>query len=633
MLLVVLVVAVVIAAVIVWRRRSQAAAPMPTLHERVAWVDPHARERDALAREMVALGLVGDGTSEYERLSRLSGREQPWSELVAAADRVKLDAARDVLAADPDDDAILPMRAAAAFCVVDDVAADNLERAASALVLDPPPMADSASIEDQLQPIEKLFESLERNSVAWAATNALLLQAMAPDSGDALARSMLGLAGVPENIALAGGDVLTYLATGAPHDLALTVGEFASHAIQNLVPTASAVASPETLFEGLHHAVSGVLDAKGSLVGELVSHGSFGSAISAYLQSEVLHGGEFFVQQAAQAPEIHDAAGHLIGAADLTGSALHGLAGHLPVVTLVLSTVHEIRVRRDHDASVGDSVANVAIDVFGVGTGIAAAAIAGSVLGLHGGPLILVTAPGAMAGKVVSNVVKKKRLEKAMAEFVRVREIYDGQFPALVAGFSSSVHDTVAVQNAEYRRTIGAPPHLQDVAAHEVGDLVRDLSAATARYAERTEALLRAVQGALPQPELESARQRLEAAEAARARCDRELESGDPKTALTSLVDAALPFAPSWRPSNEYRASCVASAEALGDLSGNHRKEVARWAVRATERFERSKTAITTTVESAAKTCIAEIQSAAAPVEAAFAVVDRERTRLGLAPG
>jgi hypothetical protein len=561
----------------------------------------------------------------------LSRREQLWSELAAAADRVKLEAAREILAAGPDEDAILPVRGAAALCVIDEVAAGNLEHAARALVVDPPPVTDDASIEDDLRGLETLFERLERNSVAWAATNALLLQALPSD--DSLAQSMLGLAAVPDHIALAGNDVLTYLHTGAPDDAALSVNEFASHAVHHVVPTGAPDATlPETLLEQMHHSVSGLLDFKGSLVTQLLAHSGPGGAITAYLKGEASHGAQFFLQQAGESPHIHDAAGHLLEAGQLTGSALHGLAGHVPVVTLVLSTVHEIRVRRDHDASVGESVANVAVDVFGVGTGIAAAAVAGGAIGVHGGPLILLTAPGAMAGKLVSNVVKKKRLEKATAEFVRVRDVYDGQFSTLVAVFSSSVRGTVAAQNTKYRGAVGEPPQLRDTAHSELDALVRSLRAATAHYAGRTGALLRAVQRALPPGHVESARQRLEATEAALARCDAELETGSSSAALSSLVDAPLPFVPAWQPSNEYRATCVASAEALGELSGRHREQVAAWAGRATERFERTKAAITTGVERAAQTCTEEIEAAAAPVEAAFAVVERERARLGLAP-
>ena len=62
------------------------------------------------------------------------------------------------------------------------------------------------------------------------------------------------------------------------------------------------------------------------------------------------------------------------------------------------------------------------------------AAGAGALLGIHGGPLVLLTVPGAVVGRLAANGIRKRRIGKLVDQY----NILRGQYEQELVGLSGS---------------------------------------------------------------------------------------------------------------------------------------------------------------------------------------------------
>lgn len=100
------------------------------------------------------------------------------------------------------------------------------------------------------------------------------------------------------------------------------------------------------------------------------------------------------------------------------------ISGHIPVVTIALSSFREIQLLSKNKTSILYSIKNVALDVTGTGVGAAGGAKIGAITGATiGGPVggivggIVGAIAGGIAGRAATNKIKRRPLEKAIDEY------------------------------------------------------------------------------------------------------------------------------------------------------------------------------------------------------------------------
>jgi hypothetical protein len=570
---------------------------------------------------------VGSSANGY-----LAEREDAWTQLHHAANTLKLQAAQALVASNGVD-AGLPVRAAVALSVVDDRATAGLAQAAGELLPADTSSAPADTVDAAVNRVGVLFATLERNSVAWAGASALLMAAITPAGAGAQAwsDSMLGLGAVPEHLARAGADLFAYVHGAFPADLGAAAHEFASQTIQNITPNTSHVVQPhDTLFTGLYHIVTSF---EHSLEGHLIMNADEGAALAAYLKGNAWDAGKVFAHRAAESPHVHDALGQLTHAGTAT---IHGVLGHLPVFTLVFSTIREVQDRRNHDTTVTQGVQNVLIDFAAVTAGIGAGAAVGGAMGLHGLALAPITVPfGALAGAGAAKIrhsQKKKRLEVAVANYMAVYDQYQKESLTLANSLSASLQREIATQRSQLQRTLKAPTPLDGAARDKLRKLVGELHDATARYIAQSSSLLAGVETVTSGTDgaaMAIAYTRFTKAADRLAECESDMRAGSNLKAFSALVAAPLPISEAWAPSEAYLAACVSAATGVRDLANDHRRTLSTWLVDTNDRFTRCKATIEAASENAITTYRRGIDAATAPVAAAASAVEAARAALG----
>lgn len=109
---------------------------------------------------------------------------------------------------------------------------------------------------------------------------------------------------------------------------------------------------------------------------------------------------------------------------DLTDVTDIDITGHIPVITVALSSFREIQLLSDDKTDYLTSIKNISLDVAGTGIGALAGAKGGAVTGtMIGGPLggaigaFIGAIAGGIGGRMASNALKQKPLKDAIEDY------------------------------------------------------------------------------------------------------------------------------------------------------------------------------------------------------------------------
>lgn len=127
---------------------------------------------------------------------------------------------------------------------------------------------------------------------------------------------------------------------------------------------------------------------------------------------------------------LHDIGGEMASAAEsctsvgeLTSATDFDISGHVPVITIALSSFREFKLLSSDKTNFISSLKNISLDAAGAGVGAAAGAKAGAVAGSMFGPIGAIVGGaigavgGAMGGRAITNKVKKRPLKKAIEAY------------------------------------------------------------------------------------------------------------------------------------------------------------------------------------------------------------------------
>ncbi len=193
--------------------------------------------------------------------------------------------------------------------------------------------------------------------------------------------------------------------------------------------------------------------------------------------------------------------------------------------------------------------------------------------GLH--PGIIVTVPGAIAGKVLTSAYKKRRYERALADFEMARSEHDTTTDSLLTAFESSVTDLLVQGRGRCQEL--APPPTDDLGWVEASPAIGALRDAIATYREQTASLLDTAAPTLDPTALNAVRDMLRHTDIALAHFRTHHTIGNPRAALHALIDINLPLDPRWRPALELIHTTAATATTLRELADRRRAWHAAW--------------------------------------------------------
>lgn len=146
---------------------------------------------------------------------------------------------------------------------------------------------------------------------------------------------------------------------------------------------------------------------------------------------------------------LHDIGGEMASAAEsctsvgeLTSATDFDITGHVPVVTIALSSFREFKLLSSDKTNFISSLKNISLDAAGAGVGAAAGAKAGAVAGSFFGPIGTIiggaigAVVGAMGGRAITNKVKMIPLNNAI-------EAYETNYHAMKRETESSSKNTL----------------------------------------------------------------------------------------------------------------------------------------------------------------------------------------------
>jgi len=546
-----------------------------------------------------------------------------WTALASAAEVVKRNAASALRDPSTSHDAADPVRAAAAILCLDDVAANNLAQVIKHAIPKPRAATDSGNVDDQLSVTDQLLDALDRNAAVLSGIDGVLvplLSATGPGLDAGLAKGMAQLTPVPAEL------------TQALHDV---IG-FAHHPLTGITPAG--------MIEGFIHYV------EHSIVGTLFAAGDDAPLDALYLAKFLGKDvGSTYLHQAAKTPLLQDsqhqldlAAHHVTHAAVLAAPDLvHGVVGHIPFVTLALSTTREIRLYRNDKTTLDQAIVNISVDTGGVFVGITGAELAVHLIaGAHPGGII--TIPAGIAGSIIARTITRKHRQRpykeALENYTALTTAYSGKALKLATELSDTARSAVGRERRVYLARVGSPTLAQQAAATELQTLTTRLHAATVTYSKTVLDLIEAgtntSAGTAPTGHMASgavpAVKAVGEVTVAAKQCDTQARQAQYAPALLTLTKPALPAPDSWRPGREYRELCRQTAMRISQLADRNRTDVARWANGATAEFRKRNEAIGAVVSAKAEAVQQECASARHAIDAAAQTVQREADALGL---
>lgn len=547
-----------------------------------------------------------------------------WTALVSAAKTVKRSAAMALRDPVTSRDAAEPVRAAAALLCIDDVAAHNLGKVITNAIPEPAAATDSENVDDQLGVIDQLFSALDRNAAVLSGIDGMLipvLSAADPGLGAGLAAGMAQLAPVPAELSQALHDVVGFI----------------HHPLAGL--------TPDGMIEGfIHYVEQSIVPGVGTLFAAEDDTPLAAFDIAKWLGKGF---GSSYLHEAATTPLIQNGqqqlelvthqAAHAAGLA--APDLLHGVIGHVPFVTLALSTTREIRLYRDDKTTWDQAIVNIAIDTGGVFAGITGAELAVHfIAGAH--PAGIITIPAGIAGSIIARVFIKKHRQRpykeALDKYSELTSTFSAKALELATALSETARTTIGRERRIYLASIGVPTLAQQAAKTELHALITSLRTATVTYSKTVLDLIEtgtaASAGSDPNDQAGSsdAFRAAEKITGAVKQSDTQARSGQYAPALLTLTKQALPAPDAWRPGREYRELCQQTAARISELTERNRADVARWATEATAKFKKRNEAIGAIVSAKSQAVQLECTEARQAIEAAAKTVQREADALGL---
>ena len=370
-------------------------------------------------------------------------QDAAWAALESASATVKRNAAMALSDPAARHDAAEPVRASAAVMCVDELAAHNLTR----IVRNAIPQVESTSgdLDDQLRGIDKLFEALDHNAAVLSGIDGLITPVLAmtgADSTAGLAAAMTQITPMDEAMGQAFHDAVTFLhhpLTGVtPSGMVEGFIHYVEHTLQP---------SWETMLVNLAQSDSPLGDIT---IGKLVGKGLWSAYQTEVTKTPLLQHGQQQLEVVA-----HHAA-HAAGLA--VPDLLHGLAGHIPFITLALSTTREIRLYHDEKTNLDQAIVNIAIDTGGAAAGITLAELGVHIIaGAH--PAGVIQIPATVAGAFIARkIIGRYRLrpyKEAHERFTELTTAYAGKAREWSTDLSHTAQATVEQERSglplEYR--------------------------------------------------------------------------------------------------------------------------------------------------------------------------------------
>jgi uncharacterized metal-binding protein len=625
-----------------WRRAADGLAEFADQYQELAArraTDTAARFRSAVTR----LGEAADsGLAAWQ-----TARDASWRGLQDAAAEVKRNAAAVLAAPGTSRDAAEPVRAAAAVLAVDQVAAANAAELVVRAFPEPGPAVPAAGTDEHVTAVEHMCALLDRHSVLLAGLDGVLsplLAAQIPVSAGGLSGALAELTPIRADLAVGYKDALVF-----SHHLTAgltwsgTGREFVHQVSGNILPTASPPGASsafsitwelakggkhlgDTALNTVYH--GGLLAAMDSSDPAVAIATSLGSGLAAAIGKQLDTHNPAVIDAQAHLEDAAHHAGHAAGLA--APDFLHAAVGHLPVVTLTLSSIREVRLLNEGATTAGRAVENVVIDVAGVAGGLTIGAIVASLIP---GPHLLVTVPTAIGGvfaarKLVAERVKQRHLKEAIEALAAAKTIYAAASLSATARLEGTVRRELTEHRAAYLAALSAPPDTAGSAA-ELARLTARLRAATAAY-------LRCVDDVLAAGGRQ-AKTGTRAADLPVTRempglirnCDAKLTRSEHASALLTLTASPLPAPQTWRPAREYRQLCSVTASRVAELCDGDRTKLARWATDSAALFRTHSDQAGAVINAEAERVAHELSPGAAAVRDADAVVTREAAMLG----
>ena len=521
-------------------------------------------------------------------------RDGLWNELRDAAHRVQRETARSLVSPTARHDVTAPVEAAAAMLGIQELTAAGLGHAVRTAIPVPGEVLESHTTDPHLHRVGLSIDAFDRAAVALAGIDGLLsplLSAADPKSGAELAGAMRQFAPVPRDIHLAYTDLARYLAhpeTG----LALTqsAGSVIGYAREGVITHLPDLPTDGGFIHFLGDGVHTTADLAG-IVHLLGPDGSLAEYGVERMAESVLGG---MIKTAERSPLIQLSALHVNEAATHVGHAaaqaapalLHGVAAHVPYVTLVLSVTREIRIQREYKTSLDEAVKGIALDVSAVSGAIVTGDLLAHLLGLHAA---VVTIPVTILARLGTRKLRRNALEKAQNAYATQTASYETRAAQLTRDLEGSLQRAMEQERAAYRSRIDRPEPLSLAAAPQLGTIVRGLQAMTAAYAQQVRALLGAEQR-LPGTGIRAAARAaalraLDDVKPTLARCDEQLKDGRVVEALMTVASVRLPVTDAWSAGRLYQENWAETVARLRALEDQHWRQVATWATDACKQF------------------------------------------------
>ena len=175
---------------------------------------------------------------------------------------------------------------------------------------------------------------------------------------------------------------------------------------------------------------------------------------------------------------IHDMSDALGDAVELSINATDftdwDVSGHIPVITVAISSYREFNLLLDNKTDAFTSLKNIGLDAAGAGVGGAAGAKAGAVIGSIFGPVGTVIGGigggivGAMGGRAISNNIKQRPLKKAIEEYQNNAELMKEETKEESRNMLHSINSYTTKKRKEFKED----NMLKDIPVVENGDTI-----------------------------------------------------------------------------------------------------------------------------------------------------------------
>jgi len=498
------------------------------------------------------------------------------------------------------------------------------------------------TIEGLLEPVESFLATLDRNSVAVAGFEQIVLATFNSTVPDAIAMSAAlhqMQAIFPENWHAAVSDLVSYLHSAQFHtDMHAAIHQSVLDAAHHLLPW---VDHAGMVHDGLIVNLSLALGAHDAAAAEAVKTAM--SEVGKWAASTLPDGVNIFAHLAHHSVLVGDAIQHFGTAASSAGDvlAVDHVLGHVPWITVAISGVREIRLLSDGKTEIENSLKNFALDVAGGGAGGLAglktgAAIGFAVGGPHGAAVgaIIGAIAGAMTGRAITNEIKRAPFDRALAD-LKAKSI---AYPDRMLSAAGQLAGTVALRADEgrerYLATMEPAPSLSRKSPETLEDLADRLSVTTRSYTAELQALLTQADGApwwLGYQPAETPRLRtaVTAAANALARCQTLPDERSRLMDLALLAEAGLPAAPALGVGARYGEACLQVGEVMRGEILAHRQDVRGWAQDVSSEFAECMGDLRPEIEAALTKFDGDRSALVAEIEAAELKCKREAERLG----